>query len=585
MNRVWGLLCATISIWGVSIADVPDSAIRTPNGMLWAGTTFQLQATASIGNKIAATSDGAQVRVGQVVRWKWQVESPVGQSVVSGVNSEAIFRVRVTNDGNGWDWLRLNLASVETVETPTWTVELRESATGAWQSSSALPNGLGSQVSPGSDIFYLMRMRPPGSSIPTDGARAQMRATTSDNSFEAVLGEFVAGAVRSANVATRAWCWREHTQFVAPILYNGRLLWMGTDPNTNNTVVFYTRDPLHATTGGGLGNERLTGRILRNFRPTGFSVALGNSWFMGSGNQLVRLDITEALNATATTPVVFPVEFPSGVAPRLDVEPVVFNRRLYVAGNDGRLYAFREDGQLLGYSAAIPARYGAISTNIAQIGRLFYVGTQNGWLVQIDALTGSVRTARRLSPVQPVHSLAPTALGRALVVRVGNRTVLGVNPNQMSALWQRTVNEDIVSPVSASPHQEVAAFLTQSGVLHAIHTRMGVSLGHYPQSIFGDSAIRRATIGFARREDRKTTYVYVLAQRDTGDENQHQALFRAVTLENPYNRLEFGEQTLHIGSEYLPVVGFTGNTVRDYCLIASRRADANGGTVAAIPLR
>ncbi|MFN4032086.1 MAG: PQQ-binding-like beta-propeller repeat protein [Fimbriimonadales bacterium] len=553
--------------------------------MLWAGTTFQLQATASMGNQLAAISDGAQVRVGQVVRWKWQVESPAGQSVVSGVNSEAIFRVRVINDGNGWDQLGVHFAALETVETPTWTVELRESATGAWQSSSALTNGLGSPIEPGSDIFYLMRMRPPGSSIPTDGAWAQMRATTSDASLDAVLGEFVAGVVRPAHVPTRAWCWREHTQFVAPILYDGRLIWMGTDPNTNNTVVFHTRDALHATTGGTLGNERLTGRILRGFRPTGFSVALGNNWFVGSGNQLVRLDIAEALNATATTPVVFPVEFPSGVAPRLDVEPVVFNRRLYVAGNDGRLYAFREDGQRLGNSAAIPARYGAISTNIALIGRLFYVGTQEGWLVRIDALTGSLRTARRLA-TQPLHSLAPTALGRALVVRAGNRTVLGVNPNQMSVLWRRTINEDIVSPVSASPHQEVAAFLTQSGVLHAIHTRMGVSLGHYPQSIFGNQAVvRRATIGFARREDRKTTYVYVLAQRETGDENLHQGLFRAVTLENPYNRLEFGESTLHLGSEYLPVMGFTGNSVRDYCLIASRRADTNGGTVAAIPLR
>lgn len=584
MNRVWGVLCLSLGFWGVLLADVSTNPVRTPNGMLWAGTTFQLQASASVGNRLMALSDHSQVRVGQVIRWQWQVESPVGQSVVAGVSSDAIFRVRVTNNGNGFDRLGFGLAQFELVDQPSWTVELRESAQGVWQGSAVMPNGMSSFITPGSDMFYMVRMRPPGSSVPTDGAWSRLQASASDGNTQQVLGEFVAGVVRSDWVPARAWSWGQHTQFVSPILHQGRLFWMGTDPSNNNTVVFYTRDAVEATSGGTVGNERLTGRTLHNFRPTGFSAVLGNSWFTGQGNQVVRIDLVQAQLSNATTPVVFPVQFPSGVQPRLDIEPAVFNGRLYVAGSDGRLHAFREDGMRMGQSAAIPANYGALSTNIVLIGRLFYVGTQSGWLVQIDALTGSLRTARRIA-TQPLHSLAPTAFGRSILVRVGNREIMSVNPSQLSVLWRRAVNEDIVSPISASTEQEVGAFLTRSGMLHAVHTRMGLNLGHYPQRIFGEQTLTRATIGFARRADRRATHLYVLAQRDTGSQSQHQALFRTVTLENPYNRTEFGESTLNVGSQYLPTIMFTGNRQNSFCLIASLRADTHGGTVAAIPLR
>ncbi|GIV09165.1 MAG: hypothetical protein KatS3mg019_1256 [Fimbriimonadales bacterium] len=584
MKRIWGVLWASFGLWGVLSADSSIQPLRAPNGMLWAGTTFELRATAQIGNQLAGVSNISQTRVGQVIHWQWSVESPVGQSVVSGVNSEAVFQVRVTNDGNGWDRLFLAIDQFETVEQSAWSVELRENAVGGWQNSSPLANGAGSLIAPGDAMFYLVRMRPPSSSIPTDGVWSRLTATTSDGGIAQILGEFVAGAVRSASVSARAWAWSQHTQFVAPILYQGRLFWMGTDPNTNNTVVFYTRDAVEATSGGTLGNERLTGRTLRNFRPMGFSVVLGSSWFVGQDNQLVRIDLAQAQLASATTPVVFPVQFPSGVAPRLDIEPIVYNGRLYVLGSDRRLYAFREDGMRLGQSAVIPANYGVPVTNLIQLGRMVYVGTREGWLVQIDALTGSIRTARRIT-TQPLHSLALPSFGRVMLARVGNREVLSLNPNQLSVLWRRTVDEDIVSPISAATHQELGAFLTKSGQLHVFHARAGVNLGHYPQRIFGERDLSRAIIGVTRRADRPASYLYVLAQVDTGSESQSQALFRAVTLQNPYNRLEFGESTMHVGSDYLPFMHFTGIQSSSYCLIASRRAESAGGTVAAIPLR
>jgi len=591
MARFWGILWGALGIWGCALADITNSAPRTPSGMLWAGTTFQLRAIATVNNQLTTLSSDAQVRVGQVIQWQWTVESPMGQSADqrSGADPnarEAYFIVRLSNAGNGYDRLGFSFAQMEYAQSPAWTAELRENTLSMWQNSGTLPDGVGSFVAPGESMFYLLRLRPPSSSIPTDGAWATLTAYTSDGSAKQILGEFTAGALRSAWIAVRAWCYANQVQHVAPVLFQGRLFWMGTDATTNDTLIFWGRDPVENTAqGSSIGNERrVYGRVLRSFVPNGFSALLGAGWFVGRGNQLIRIDLQQVANNNTSSDPVSVVMFPTGVSPRLDLEPLVFNGRLYVAGSDGRLYTFREDGVRVGQSASLPANYGAFSTNLVRIGRSVYIGTANGWVVQFDALTGSIRTARRLA-TQSIHSLAPTSFGRQLLARAGDRVLVCLNPNQLSIQWKRTLDEDIVSPISASSQSEVGAVVTRSGYLLAFLARSGANFPHYPQRVFENETLARATVGFARRADRRATYVYVLAQRDTGSSTQQQALFRAVTLENPFNRLEYTESSLHVGSEYLPTLLFTGNQSTSYCLIASRRADSAQATVAAIPLR
>ncbi|MFN7019401.1 MAG: hypothetical protein ACK4RG_09080 [Fimbriimonadales bacterium] len=584
MTRLWGVLWGALGILATACADLSSSPMRTPNGMLWAGTTFQLRAIASMNNQVIALGSEAQVRVGQVIRWQWQLETPAGQSVPQG--TDALFRVRVINDGNGYDNLNFGLVQYEVENSSAWTVTLFENPTGNGQTSgSTVVNGAGSVMAPGSDMLYLLRMRPPSSSVPTDGAWAVLNAVMGGGADKCVLGEFTAGVVRAAGVPARAWCYGNHVQHVAPVLYQGRLFWMGTDATSGDTRIFFTRDSIESTQGGTLGNERLVyGRVLRGFTPNGFSVAVGSAWFTGRGNQLIRVDL-ERVRANDTSGDPFSVvSFPVGVAPRLDLEPLAFNGRLYVVGSDNRIYAIREDGVRVGHSAAPPALAGTLSTNLVQIGRAIYAGTSNGWVLQFDLLTGALRTARRVS-TQPVKSLATTIFGRQLLAQVGNRGLVGIHPAQMNILWQRTLGEDIVSPVVGAAQGEWGAVVTRSGNLWVFHTRMGVALPHYPQRVFGEQQLTRATLGFAQRIDRRVSYVYVLAQLETGNPNQQQALFRAVTMVNPYNRLEYNESTMHLGSEYLPWMQFTGGNSTSYCLVASRRADTYWGTVAAIPLR
>ncbi|MCX7993256.1 MAG: hypothetical protein N2651_06260, partial [Fimbriimonadales bacterium] len=197
MRRLWGVSLGVLGVWAWSIADTSGGIPRTPNGMLWAGTTFQLRASVSMNNQPVALSSEAQVRVGQVIRWQWQLESPTGQSVPQG--TDALFRVRVVNDGNGWDNLVFGLTQSEIENTNHWSVALFEDIARSGQiSGSRQISDAGSLLPPGDDMLYFVRMRPPGSSIPTDGAWSSMAASTSNGTISQTLSEFTAGVVRPA---------------------------------------------------------------------------------------------------------------------------------------------------------------------------------------------------------------------------------------------------------------------------------------------------------------------------------------------------------------------------------------------------
>ncbi len=79
---------------------------RTPHGELWAGTTLTLRAYAFSSTKsFLALSNESSVRVGQVVRWRMEYESSPFLTVAS---NEGWFSLKLTNRGNGVDWLNLS---------------------------------------------------------------------------------------------------------------------------------------------------------------------------------------------------------------------------------------------------------------------------------------------------------------------------------------------------------------------------------------------------------------------------------------------------------------------------------------------
>ncbi len=73
---------------------------------------------------------------------------------------------------------------------------------------------------------------------------------------------------------------------------------------------------------------------------------------------------------------------------------------------------------------------------------------------------------------------------------------------------------------------------------------------------------------------------------DRSDEKTlHTFLARIPQRYGVRKRLEFGENTLHVGSRYHPALLLTGTGQGSYCLLTSLRAESYGGTVAGIPLR
>jgi hypothetical protein len=326
------------------------------------------------------------------------------------------------------------------------------------------------------------------------------------------------------------------------------------------------------------------GGTLRNFRPMGFSVVLGDGWFTGLGSQLIRIDLLRVIaNDTSSDPYTV-VVFPSGVLPRLDLAPLAVSGRLYVAGSDRRLHAISPDGVRVGQSAPMPASYGAFSTNLVQIGRVFYIGTNQGWVVQFDALTGVLRTARRVS-MQPIHSLAPTLMGRGLLVRAGARELYALHPSQMNTLWRRAFTEDLVSPVVASSQSEVGAVVDKQGRLFVFHTRAGFNMPLYPQPIFGEQQTGQRVGGdCAPCGTRRRLCLCVGATRARGDQPAGAAAHRDAgePAQSPGVRREYPACRLALPPRRFCI---TGTAQGSYCLLTSLRAESYGGTVAGIPLR
>jgi hypothetical protein len=164
----------------------------------------------------------------------------------------------VVNDGNGWDNLTFGLARYEVEGQQNWTIDLFENRAGDGQvSGSPSVNGAGSPIPPGGEHALLGAHAPP-KQLDSDRRRVVATAATATGAAQAqVLGEFIAGVVRSASVPTRAGSYSSHTNFVPATLYQGRLFWMGTVTHPTTPIIFRTRDSVEETQGSAWATSEL----------------------------------------------------------------------------------------------------------------------------------------------------------------------------------------------------------------------------------------------------------------------------------------------------------------------------------------
>ncbi len=577
---VWGTIGCALML-SFACADT-TSALRTPNGMLWANTTFTLQARAVYGNVVSA-SGIATVRVAQVVRWRTEIRSGFGMSVASG---NALFTFSATNDGNGYDTLQLTPYQQELAESQSWQVRLYEDLSGSGQVSgsrlvaNAGKLGFSSPLAPGQNALYLLEARPPSSSTHTDGVWMGVGYGFSiPNSSPRWIGEFVAGVSRVVWAHSLAWSYYDFSNLVSPVLYEGRLFWMGTNAS-GQTRIFYTTNSITEPDGNLNDNRTVYGRPLNGFTPSGFSIAVGDGWFLGRGSTLVRVSLSQVLaNNTASDPFQT-VNLPNGVQARLDLQPFVYNNRLYVVGNDNRLHVIRADGTWATQSARPSTTVGNISCSPLLVGTSIYVGTQTGWILRFDLLSGGIVQSRQVASNLPIRSLQMTADGRYLLTLIGNNRILGLIPQTLSTYWQVTTPTNVVSPLCYDAESNTLLLFLNDGHLVALNAHTGSTRPHYPQRLWAGEPFQQATLAVVRQAGRKASYLYLLAQQQAGTGTQ--ARFMMVTLWNPYNRYEVPLQS---GAQCLPKLLFTGNQSHSFCLVTTRRFSTNQGFISAILLR
>jgi hypothetical protein len=115
---LFGGLLAGICVKGVA------QPLRTPDGMLWAGSTFSLRAVATTQDgRPLSVSNQATVTVGEVIRWRVAVESEPALTIPS---SEGWFTLLIQNRGNAVDALNLRLKVNESADASPWSVALFE---------------------------------------------------------------------------------------------------------------------------------------------------------------------------------------------------------------------------------------------------------------------------------------------------------------------------------------------------------------------------------------------------------------------------------------------------------------------------
>ncbi|MER3558200.1 MAG: hypothetical protein C4336_01080 [Armatimonadota bacterium] len=580
MKRFWGVALGATFACNL-FAETP----RTLTGYLWAGTTFTLRAHASMGN-LTASSSPAQVRVGQIVSWQTAVLSNSGASISSG---SGVFRTQVVNMGNGYDRLSFEVWREELTD-PVWTVRLYENPNGNGQISGstliATPGtgGQGSPVAPGEAMEYLIQATPPRSAIPTDGVWIALTYNTSvPTRTNRLLGDFVAGVVRSAGVHSRAWSYANYQTAVAPVIYNARLLWLGTN-SSNQTLIFYTPNPVIGSGATLNSNRAVYGRTLNNFVPTGFSVALGASWFTGNGTRLVRFDLNRILNNDTSAEPYQIVDLPNGVSARLDLYPALYNGRLYVVGDDNRLHVIRENGSWATQTARPSTVVGNFSCSPLIVNSELYIGTDRGYILRFDLLTGSIAQLRQVASNQPIRSLAMTRDGRLLLAQVGDASLMGLLIGNLSTYYSYNLPQPMVSPLTYHWDTDTVLFMTQDGWLYALNAQTGRARPYYPQQIWSGQPLQKVTLAAMRQQERKAYYVYALAQQATPNGGT-QGRFAMITLVNPYNRYEASESTMSTASEYLPWIAFTGDQSESFCLITAKTHSNPQGFISAFSLR
>ncbi len=524
---------------------------RTPDGQLWAGTTLTLQAVAtSASGQPLSLSNSAQVRVGQLVRWQWEHESPPYLTVPSG---DGWLSVLVRNKGNGVDTLRLKTATSEGVGTTPWQINLYEQrdANDLFNEATAIGEEM-SPFMPSESRRLFIQARPP-SDRNTDGVFLTLKAMAVSNSQWLNSLEFVAGIEASVSAHTTASTWQNYPLACPPQLLNGRLFWLAA--SGSDIRLFSTPQPL-STNSTFQNNIRYEAKVT-GLLPSGRGTVVGARWYLfNTLGAIACFDWTQATGG-ATVAVQW-----------LPLNGLLANPNLPLLSDGSRLY-FALPNQHIGVYE--------LATNVARV----VLFTRTSPIVQLQALPNGLvfvgRADGRFDLLYQGVALASGiatngsagVTGAALDERRGNVIIVSgswvgcYSPLRNLWLWQSSLHAPVITAPAYDVRTECVYLLTQDGWLYALNASAGDLCPLYPQPILTGVALIKANIAVVNRSDRKVSYVYVAAQWAENGTPKTRVMF--ITASNPFNRfysLDVVDGAL-LGDSLL----FTGDTPDALCLV------------------
>ncbi len=498
-------------------------ALRTPDGMLWAGTTLNLRAVATDASGMPlALSGTVQVRVGQIVRWQWEYESPPYLTVTS----EGWFTLLARNKGNGVDALRLKFATSEGVDTSPWRITLYEQLDENQLFGDA--NRIDEQTTPfmPSELRRLfIRLRPP-SDRNTDGVFLTLNAQSVLTNQALSSLRFVAGAETRVWQHTDASTWSNYPLVVAPQLLSGRLFWIASDGTT--VRLFSTPQPL--STDSTFQNNIRFEANLRGIVPAGGSAVIGNRWYLINPSGFIAwFDWTQATNGANVN--VQWLYFPRDMVANPNLPLVSDGFRLYYALPNHHLGVYNPmDESLNTLLFANPSPI--VRLHELSPYRMIFIGREDGRFDLVGLGQVMVTGAQLNGSGRIVGAALDERRGNLIVAR-GNR--IGCY-NLFNGRWNWIT--DTYAPIVSIPATDMKTdavyVLTRDGWLYAFDLTIGSPCLFYPQPLITEAPVVNASLRVVLRPYRKVPYLYVAAQLDAAGTLQTRVFH--ITATNPFNR-------------------------------------------------
>lgn len=495
---------------------------RTPDGTLWAGTTFSLRATATVGNHIVRLSNESNVSIGAIIQWRVVQESAPAQTIPG---SEGWFTLLLTNRSNTVDALNLRLKSYESGDATPWSFAMFEQR----EDGSGYNNGnflteVTSVFMPGETRRLFIRATPP-SNRNTDGALPNWFSYSQRNSSLSYQRDLAVGVEAPRWTHTSASTSANHQIIGEPLLLQGRLYWLTWDGQV--VRLYRTPNPLSASATFS-NNISLEARISMP-APTHSTALIGDRWYLLTRTgRLMFFHLSHAQGGATIAAQL--LNLPDGVSPEPNLPLIQVGDYLGFADRQNRLWLVHSISHVI---TLVPSFSTQPITALSQLqGNFFAVGRSDG---RIDVYMDAIPVAQGLrvpgAANQPIRFI--NLYDTVMTVVAGN-TVGVYRPSTAKWLWSYTLDSPPVAPPVCDTREGGCYVLTESGQLYGLELWRGVLAPFYPQQIFSEIAVSRAALSCVARSDREVPYLYLQAQLADGNVR---TMF--ITAANPLNRFVY----------------------------------------------